>query len=70
MTKLMEGETPLMPRWHSVADVARLLGYSETKVRMLIAERRLRSLKDGRARKVLPEWVDEYVARQAEVGED
>ena len=25
----------------------------------------LRSLKDGRSRRVLPEWVDEYVARKA-----
>jgi excisionase family DNA binding protein len=70
MSRLLESDLSLVPRWHSVADVAKLLGFSETKVRMLIAERRLRSLKDGRSRKVLPEWVDEYVAHQAEAGED
>ena len=32
---------------------------------MLIITGELRSLKDGRSRRVLPEWVDEYVARRA-----
>ena len=32
------GETPLFPKWHTVAEVAGLLGYGETKVRMLIAQ--------------------------------
>ena len=32
---------------------------------MLIITGELRSLKDGRSRRVLPEWVDEYVARKA-----
>jgi excisionase family DNA binding protein len=45
--------------------VAKLLGYSESKVRMLIISGDLRSLKDGRSRRVLPEWVDEYVALRA-----
>jgi len=52
------------PRWLSVAQVAQLLGYGETKVRMLIIAGDLRSLKDGRSRRVLPEWVDEYVNRR------
>ena len=52
-------------RWHTVAEVARMLGYGETKVRMLILQGDLRSLKDGRSRRILPEWVDEYVARRA-----
>ena len=42
-----------------------MLGYGETKVRMLVVTGELRSLKDGRSRRILPEWVDEYVARRA-----
>ena len=42
-----------------------LLGYGETKVRMLIIAGDLRSLKDGRSRRVLPEWVDDYVPMRA-----
>jgi excisionase family DNA binding protein len=58
--------TPLHYRkWHSVAEVAELLGYGLTKTKMLVATGQIRSLKDGRHRRVLPEWVDEYVARRA-----
>ena len=44
----------LDPKWYTVAQVAQLLGYGETKVRMLIISGDLRSLKDGRSRRVLP----------------
>lgn len=54
----------LRPRWFTVREVAQMLEFGETKVRMLIISGELRSLKAGRARRVLPEWVDEYVARQ------
>ena len=47
-----------------------MLGYGETKVRMLIISGDLKSLKDGRARRVLPEWVDEYVRGRAADAED
>lgn len=60
----------LAPRWFTVAEVAQMLGYGETKVRMLIIQGDLRSLKDGRSRRVLPEWVDEYVAKRAEESEE
>jgi excisionase family DNA binding protein len=40
----------LDPKWFTVSQVAQLLGYGETKVRMLIISGDLRSLKDGRAR--------------------
>ena len=53
-----------------MAQVARLLGYGETKVRTLIISGDLRSLKDGRARCVLPEWVDDYIQRRASNSED
>jgi hypothetical protein len=31
---------------------------------MLIATGEIRSLKDGKYRRVMPEWVDEYIARR------
>jgi excisionase family DNA binding protein len=61
---------PLVPRWYTVAQVAKLLGYGESKVRMVIITGDLRSLKDGRSRRVLPEWVDEYVALRASQAAD
>ncbi len=53
-------------RWHTVAEVAEMLGYGETKVRMLIIQGDLKSLKDGRSRRILPQWVDEFVQRRAD----
>jgi excisionase family DNA binding protein len=55
----------IQPRWFTVRQVARMLGYGESKVRFLVISGELRSLKDGRSRRILPEWVDEYVARRA-----
>ena len=60
-----EDTVRLVPVWYTVADVAILLGYGETKVRMLIAQGDLKSLKDGRSRRVLPQWIEEYIARRA-----
>ena len=57
-------ELEIRRRWHTVAEVAEMLGYGETKVRMAIIAGDLRSVKDGGSRRVLPEWVDEYVARR------
>jgi excisionase family DNA binding protein len=59
----------LRPRWLTVREVAEVLRYGETKVRLLIIRGDLRSVKDGGSRRVLPEWVDEYVARRAEESE-
>lgn len=61
---------PLRPKWYTVAQVAELLGYGESKVRTLIISGDLRSLKDGRSRRVLPEWVDAYVAMRAAQADD
>jgi len=56
-------------RWYTVAEVAEMLGFGETKVRMAIIAGDLRSVKDGKCRRILPQWVDEYVAlRVAESG--
>ncbi|MEU0269844.1 excisionase family DNA-binding protein [Nocardioides sp. NPDC006303] len=38
----------------TVREVAEQLGFGETKVRTLIAQGRIRSLEDGRSRRVLP----------------
>lgn len=54
----------LTPKWYTVAEVAQMLGYGLSKTKTLVATGQLRSLKDGGHRRVLPEWVDEYVARR------
>ena len=69
MTDDSSADIVLTPRWYTVAQVAHLLGYGETKVRMLIIAGDLRSLKDGRSRRVLPEWVDDYVQLRASQAE-
>ena len=56
----------LTPKWYTVAEVAQMLGYGLSKTKMLVATGQLRSLKDGGHRRVLPEWVDEYVTRRAQ----
>lgn len=58
----MEQVQRLTRRWYTVAEVAEMLGYGETKVRMAIISGDLRSVKDGKLRRILPEWVDDYVA--------
>ena len=55
----------ITPKWHTTAEVAAMLGYGLTKTKMLVITGELRSLKDGRSRRILPEWVDEYVAKRA-----
>ena len=59
----------LKPKWHTVGQVATLLGYSLSKTKMLIATEQIRSIKDGRNRRVLPQWVDEYIARRVQESE-
>jgi excisionase family DNA binding protein len=61
----MDGKVVLAPRWYTMAQVAELLGYSVAKVKTLVYSGELRSLKDGGNRRILPEWVDEYVERKA-----
>jgi excisionase family DNA binding protein len=52
-------------RWYTVAEVAHMLGFGLSKTKMLVASGELRSLKDGKHRRILPQWVDEYVERRA-----
>jgi excisionase family DNA binding protein len=62
------GSTPvqLTPRWYSPAQVAEMLGYGLSKVKMKIATGEIRSIKDGKYRRILPEWVDEYIRTLAD----
>jgi len=43
-----------------------MLGFSLTKTKHLVLSGQIRSLKDGGNRRILPEYVDEYVARKAQ----
>ncbi|MGH3924065.1 MAG: excisionase family DNA-binding protein [Pseudonocardiaceae bacterium] len=54
----------LARKWYTVAEVAEQLGYGLSKTKLLVATGQIRSLKDGGHRRILPEWVDEYVARR------
>lgn len=51
-------------KWHTVNEVAQMLGYSLSKTKALVGSGELRSVKDGGCRRILPEWVDEYVAKR------
>ncbi len=54
-------QVSLTARWYSPKEVSVLLGYGLSKVKMKIATGELRSVKDGKYRRILPEWVDEYI---------
>ncbi|MGO9219743.1 MAG: helix-turn-helix domain-containing protein [Streptosporangiaceae bacterium] len=53
-------------KWYSTAEVAVMLGYSLSKTKFLIISGQLRSVKDGGNRRILPEWVDEYIRSRVE----
>ena len=48
-------------KWYTPAEVAMMLGFGLSKTKLLIAMREIRSVKVGAHRRILPEWVDEYV---------
>lgn len=54
----------IAPRWYTMKQVALMLGYSLTKTKHLVLTGQIRSVKDGGNRRILPEYVDEYVARK------
>lgn len=56
----------LAPRWYTVKQVAELLGFGETKTKFLVLEGEIKSVKVGRNRRILPEWVDEYIRNMTE----
>lgn len=49
------------PRWYTTEQVAVMLGYGLTKTKYLVSSGQIRSIKDGGNRRILPEWVDEYI---------
>lgn len=52
---------PYSRKWYGAAEVAEMLGFGLSKTKMLIVTRELRSVKVGANRRILPEWVDEYI---------
>ncbi|MES5819103.1 helix-turn-helix domain-containing protein [Streptomyces sp. RG80] len=61
--------TVIERKWFTTAEVAEMLGYSLSKTKMLILTGQIRSIKDGRNRRILPRYVDEYVERRAQEAE-
>jgi excisionase family DNA binding protein len=53
------------PRWYTTKQVAVMLGYSLTKTKHLVLSGQIRSIKDGGNRRILPEYIEEYVMRKA-----
>ncbi len=51
-------------KWYSVVEVAAMLVYGLTKTKFLVLSGQIRSIKDGGNRRILPEWVDEYIQRR------
>jgi excisionase family DNA binding protein len=56
----------ISPRWYTVEQVALMLGYGLTKTKHLVLSGQIRSVKDGRNRRVLPEWVEDYIRHKVE----
>jgi excisionase family DNA binding protein len=54
------------PRWYTVAQVAVMLGYGLTKTKHLVLTGQIESVKDGGSRRILPEWVDDYIRRKVQ----
>jgi excisionase family DNA binding protein len=52
------------PRWYTTRQVAVMLGYGLTKTKHLVLTGQIRSVKDGGNRRILPEWVDEYIRKR------
>jgi excisionase family DNA binding protein len=54
------------PRWYTIEQVAIMLNYGLTKTKYLVYSGQIRSVKDGGNRRILPEWVDEYIRQRVE----
>jgi excisionase family DNA binding protein len=55
------GRPAVQPVWYTTAEVAVMLRYSLTKTKQLVLSGQIRSIKDGGNRRILPEYVDEYM---------
>lgn len=60
------GERSIQPAWYTTREVAEMLRYSLSKTKMLVLAGEIRSIKDGGNRRILPEYVAEYVVRKVE----
>jgi excisionase family DNA binding protein len=56
----------ISPKWYTIEQVALMLGYGLTKTKHLVLSGQIRSVKDGRNRRILPEWVDDYIRHKVE----
>ena len=56
----------ITPKWYTTEQVALMLGYGLTKTKYLLQSGQIRSVKDGGNRRILPEWVDDYIRRKVE----
>ncbi|WP_320777907.1 excisionase family DNA-binding protein [Streptomyces sp. CRN 30] len=57
-------------KWYTTAEVAEMLEFGLSKTKMLVLTGEIRSVKVGRNRRILSQWVDEYVERVvSEAGE-
>ncbi len=57
-------------KWHTMTEVAEMLGFGLSKTKMLVLTGEIRSVKIGRDRRILPAWVDEYVTHCAAEAEE
>ncbi|MFJ2632174.1 helix-turn-helix domain-containing protein [Streptomyces sp. NPDC087422] len=55
--------TVIERKWYTTAEVADMLGFGLSKTKTLVLTGEIRSVRIGRNRRILPTWVDEYVAR-------
>ena len=53
-------------KWYTIPEVAEMLGFGLSKTKFLVLSGQIRSVKDGRYRRILPEWVDDYIRRKVE----
>ena len=58
--------TAIPRKWYTTAEVAEMLGYGLSKTKFLVLSGRIRSVKDGGNRRILPEWVDDYIRQRVE----
>ncbi len=56
----------ITPKWYTIEQVALMLGYGVTKTKHLVLSGQIRSVKDGGNRRILPEWVDDYIRHKVE----
>ena len=56
----------VVPRWYTIEQVAVMLNYGLTKTKYLVHSGQIRSVKDGGSRRLLLEWVDDYIRQRVE----